>query len=159
MKNNFWILVSTVFIFSLLSSTSVSAFSAEVHISDEYAKVSTGERIYFKVDIYYPENTVRKDLSFEYEIRNKGDIIVHSKVLKAIETQASFMDYLVIPENTGRGLHTLSIKITDYENLNKKISTSFYISNNQIIYIVIIVMLFVLLIGVVIYLVCRRRKK
>ncbi|GAF87267.1 unnamed protein product, partial [marine sediment metagenome] len=56
------LVILTVFILSLFSLICVSALSADIHISDKYTKVSADERIYFKVDIYYPENTVRKDL-------------------------------------------------------------------------------------------------
>ncbi len=119
------ILFAVIILFNLYF---VSSMSAKVFVPEKYSEVYTGERVYFGIEIKYPENPSRKDIILEYEILNPEDeIITESKVLKAIETQASFMDFLVIPENIKSGRYTLKIYISDYEDLNQEISVSFKI--------------------------------
>lgn len=111
----------------LFNLTPARALSLSVHVPEKYTDVQSGERFYFEVEIRYPENPKRKDLKFIYEIKDGNKIIAQAKSLKAIETQASFMDFIVIPESAKKGLHTINVKIQDYESLSEEISTSFMI--------------------------------
>lgn len=118
------IILSILFI--LLSMQVASALSVSVHVPEKYNEVYAGERFYFEIEVKYPENPERKDLRLEYEVRDsKGELVAFSKVLKAIETQASFVDYIVIPEQTVPGLHLIEVKISDYEDLSESVSASF----------------------------------
>ena len=105
----------------------VFALSIMVHVPEKYTDVEAGERFYFELEIKYPENPRRKDLRLNYEIKKDDEIIAQAKHLKAIETQASFMDYIVIPENTESGLYIINIVINDYEDLKEEVSASFYV--------------------------------
>ncbi len=117
-----------VILFGFLSLASVSALSVVVHVPEKYTDVVAGERFYFEIEVKYPENPSRKDLRLEYEILTQdGEVVAQSKVLKAIETQASFMDFIVIPESAGKGMHIIKIKITDYEGLSEEVEASFQI--------------------------------
>ena len=83
--------ICLIFIGFVLFVNLVSALSVVVHVPEKYVSVVAGERFYFEVEVKYPENPSRKDLSLEYKILTRdGDVIAQSKVLKAIETQASF---------------------------------------------------------------------
>ena len=108
-----------IFVLSLFSLTSVSALSIVVHVPEKYTDVIAGERFYFEIEVKYPENPSRKDLRLNYEIMKDGEVIAQSKVLKAVETQASFMDFIVIPESAEKGMHIIKVKIADYEDLNE----------------------------------------
>jgi hypothetical protein len=137
------------------------ALTAEVHVPEKYTEVKAGERFYFELEIRYPENKSRKDLRLEYEIVEKGEVIAKSKFLKAIETQASFMDYVVIPDSAKSGLHEINVKISDYEDLSTEVSATFKVieKDSEIkLYFYIIVVL-IALFGVVISLEIRRLKK
>ena len=114
-------------LFYFLSLTSVSALSIVVHVPEKYTDVQAGERFYFEIEVKYPENPSRKDLRLNYEILKDNEIIAQSKVLKAIETQASFIDFIVIPESAEKGLHIIKVKITDYEGLSEEVSASFQV--------------------------------
>jgi hypothetical protein len=147
--------------FLLLPTTSVLALSAVVHIPEKYTDVKAGERLYFELEIRYPENSSRKDLRLEYEIVKDGEVIATSKFLKAVETQASFMDYVVIPETASGGLHEIRVQVKDYETLSEEVSASFKVINkdNEFkIYFYIIVGMIVIL-GVVISWEINRLKK
>jgi len=60
-----------------------------------------------------------------------GNLVSQSKALKAVETQASFIDFLVIPESVKSGLYTINIKIEDYEGLSEEVSASFNVVGKQ----------------------------
>jgi hypothetical protein len=131
---------------------SVSALSLVVHVPEKYTDVTAGERFYFEIDVKYPENPSRKDLRLEYEIFDVEDnLIAQAKTLKAIETQASFIDFIVIPEVAQDGLHVINVKVTDYESLSEEVSASFHVTgaeNDQIIMYLMIILGAIILVGV-----------
>ncbi|GAG37001.1 unnamed protein product [marine sediment metagenome] len=122
-----WIIIFLI-ILNFISIASVSALSVVVQIPEKYIDVMAGERFYFEIEVKYPENPSRKDLRLNYEILTQdGEIIAQSKVLKAIETQASFIDFIVIPESADSGLYIINVKISDYEGLSEEVGASFQI--------------------------------
>lgn len=148
---NFFVICG-VAIFLLCPTSIVFALSAQVHIPEKYTDVKAGERLYFELEIRYPENPTRKDLRLEYEIVKDDEVIAKSKFLKAVETQASFMDYVVIPESANGGLYEIRVQVKDYEKLSEEVSASFKVINkdNELkIYFYIIVGLIVAL-GIII---------
>ena len=121
------IFVVSIILFFSFTVKIVQALSINTHIPEKYTDVFPGERLYFEVEIKYPENPVRKDLRLNYEIIENGEVIAKAKFLKAIETQASFMDYIVIPEIAQPGMYEINVKISDYEELNEEVSSSFQV--------------------------------
>jgi len=126
--------VKKIFLFFLtgfflisFSIASASALSIVVHVPEKYTDVEAGERFYFEIEVKFPENPSRKDLRLNYEILKDNEIIAQSKVLKAIETQASFIDFIVIPKSAETGLHIIKIGISDYENLSEEVEASFHV--------------------------------
>jgi hypothetical protein len=119
------ILIISICIGVFSSAPSVFALSVSTNISEKYTEIQAGERLYFEVDIKYPENPQRKDLQLNYEVTKDNVVIAQSKVLKAIETQAQFLDFIVIPASSKTGLYNLNVKISDYGELNDEVSTSF----------------------------------
>ena len=113
----------------LINIASVSALSITAHVPEKYTDVVAGERLYFEIELKYPENPSRKDLKLNYEILKDNEVIAQAKVLKAIETQASFMDFIVIPESAEKGMHVIKIKISDYETLSEEVEASFYVTS------------------------------
>ncbi len=111
----------------VFNATPALALSIMVHVPEKYTDVQAGERFYFEVEIKYPENPRRKDLRLNYEIKKDDEVMAQAKHLKAIETQASFMDYIVIPESTETGMYIINVVITDYEGLHEEVSASFHV--------------------------------
>ena len=115
---------------------------------------------FFSEDIFNRD----KDLRLNYEILTQdGEVIAQSKVLKAVETQASFMDFIVIPESADSGMHIIKVKISDYEILSEEVEASFYVtsgSGGQIKMYFFILLGVVILVGVlvVINIVLSRKK-
>jgi hypothetical protein len=134
--------------------TSVSALSLVVHVPEKYTDVIAGERFYFEIEVKYPENPSRKDLRLEYEILTEdGDLVSQAKALKAVETQASFIDFIVIPESADGGLHIINVKVKDYESLSEEVSSSFHVksagADNITLYLIIILGV-VILVGILV---------
>jgi hypothetical protein len=139
----------------------ILAASVSVHVPEKYTDVKAGERLYFEIEVKYPENNTRKDLRIEYQILKDDNLIATSKVLKAIETQASFMDYIVIPESTKKGMHEILVNVEDYNDLNIQASSSFYVTEKDSelkIYFYIIVGFIIILGIIVIWQINRLRK-
>ena len=142
----------------LWPESQVFAFNAAIHVPEKYTDVLAGERFYFEIEIKYPENTSRKDLRLEYNITKNGEIISQSKVLKAIETQASFMDYVVIPNSAEQGLYEIKVKISDYQGLNKETSASFNVASqdNSMLYYFLVLLAAIIIFGVFVMIEIRR---
>lgn len=131
MKIISWVLF-LVILFGFMNLSFVSGISIAVHVPEKYTDVGAGERFYFEIEVKYPENPLRKDLRLEYEILDKNrELIAQSKVLKAVEIQASFMDFIVIPENVNSGLYFIKVKISDYETLSEEVESSFQVISNS----------------------------
>ena len=144
MNFKYW---AIAFILSFLAvavlSVSVSAMTVTVSIPKKYAEVKAGEEVYFETEIKYPENNTRKDLRIEYSVKDKdGNEVAYLKVLKAIETQASFVDSIPIPESTTPGMYKIEMKISDYKDLDQEVAASFNVTkagNNIQTYLFIII--------------------
>jgi len=95
-------------------------------------------------------------------LNSENEIIAGSKVLKAIETQASFMDFLIIPEGIKSGKYIIKIKIGDYEDLNQEISTNFkiigYKRDKSILYFSVIIFTIIFMSVLIIISVLNRKK-
>ena len=116
-----YLILLVVLLFNMFAS--VSALSLVVHVPEKYTDVTAGERFYFEIDVKYPENPSRKDLRLEYEILTQdGELVSQAKALKAVETQASFIDFIVIPAVVGGGMHIINVKVKDYETLSEEYS-------------------------------------
>lgn len=117
--------------FVVLSTPVAHALTITIHIPEKYTDVSAGERIYFEVDVKFPENPTRQDLRLFYEITHNGEVVATAQFLKAIETQASFIDYIVLPENVEPGLHIITARIQDYADLEEEVFASFHVVGSE----------------------------
>jgi hypothetical protein len=118
-------LVMIVIVVGRILAVPADAISIATRISDQSTDVSGGDRLYFEVEIKYPENDQRKDLRIEYQVLENGKTIASEKVLRAVETQASFLEYIVIPKNASGGIHELKAEISDYADMREEVSATF----------------------------------
>jgi len=141
--------------------TPALALSAVIDIAEKYSTVEAGEKIYFLVAIKYPENTRRKDLRIIYEINKDGKLVTSAKFLKAIETQASFMDSITIPELSPAGIHTVDVQIMDYDSLSEEVSKGFTVitsrSEKHTQYFYLTIISIILMNGALLIILLRRR--
>jgi hypothetical protein len=138
------------------SVESGNALSLAVNVPDKYSEVTAGERCFFEMIVKYPENLGRVDLRFEYKVFGPdGELVAQSKVLKAIETQASFIDSIAIPSSAVNGVYSLEVRILDYSELDEEILTSFHVvsleSDKLQLYFIILILVVVFIGGLVMY--------
>ncbi|MBS3087821.1 hypothetical protein J4226_04470 [Candidatus Pacearchaeota archaeon] len=120
-------------LFAIFSLINVSALSATVHVPEKYNEVNAGDRFYFELAIRYPENPTRVDLRLEYEVVDDGgEVVTQAKALKAVETQASFLDFVVLPEKMDYGKYEINVYVKDYGDLSEKVGSSFYVTKNRV---------------------------
>lgn len=131
------------------------AFSLTTRIGDQSTEVKAGDRLYFDVEIKWPENPRRQDLRVEYQILDNGEVIASEKVLRAVETQASFLDYLVVPTNTKSGMKEFNVIIQTYDgSLKEELKATFYVmetSNQTLLYFLILAGAIVLVVALVVF--------
>jgi len=165
MKKTHSIFVS-IFLFLAIVALPYSAYAMTitVGIPEKYSEIQAGEKVYLETEVKWPENAGRKDLRIEYSVKNKaGDEVAYLKVLKAIETQASFMDLISIPESTPPGMYKISVKLGDYKDLDQEVTASFNVAkggdNIQTYLFIIIGILGVIVFFVIfeLFLMVRRR--
>lgn len=135
------------------------AMSITLGIPDKYTEVKAGDPLYFITEVKYPENDARKDLRIEYYLMNKDNVEVgYMKVLKAIETQASFMDSMTIPVGTESGMYRVVAKIADYQELKEEVGASFNVvkspnESNKLYLLIILILVAIIAVGFIIQLV------
>lgn len=131
MKRRARLLVVTLGLLLLVGSyvapTPASALSIAARVADQSTEAAPMDRVYFDVEIKYPENLTRKDLRITAELKQNGSIIATAKSLRAVETQTSFLDYIVVPESAKTGTTELNVVVEDYEGLKKEVSSTFQV--------------------------------
>lgn len=112
-------------------SAPASAISVAARVADQSTEAGPMDRVYFDVEIKYPENLIRKDLRITAELKQDGKVIATAKSLRAVETQASFLDYIVVPESAKAGSTELNVIVEDYESLRKEVSATFQVIGGE----------------------------
>lgn len=161
-----FVVVIILFISMVTVPFATYALSIVVRVPEKYTDVEAGERFYFNIEIKYPENPSRSDLRLFYEITKDDKLVAQAKVLKAVETQASFIDFIVLPESAKKGLYILNVTVEDYTDLKEEVSASFHVigsKGNEIrIYFFIllgVIIFFGIFFGVQIFIKRERAKK
>ncbi|MCH7850128.1 MAG: hypothetical protein IH845_00610 [Nanoarchaeota archaeon] len=155
------IIIIGIIFFNFIGIASVSALSITVHVPEKYNEVNAGERFYFEISVKYPENPTRIDLRLTYEVVDaNGEVIASAKTLKAVETQASFIDFIVLPDEMEFGRHEIDILVRDYGDLDEKVGSSFNVTRNRVdtlfTYVYILIGAVVLLLILIIVVLLRR---
>ncbi len=125
MKKVFMCLIACILLSSLVFAQ--EPIELKIGILEKSHEVQPGEKVYFKVELKDKENLGRHDVSLEYEIKRGNDVIIFSKELKAIETQASFLQSMEIPENVQEGQYSIAVTVNDKESS----SASFYVKKSK----------------------------
>lgn len=142
----------------LLSISTGSAIEVSVKISERYYEVQAGEDIYFQIELKDKEAIGRHDVSLEYEVKYKDEVIAFSKELKAIETQASFVEFIKIPESAEDGIYSLVVTI----NYEDSAAASFYVKSvaeEQIEIYFVMLAVIILVVGSLIWLEIHKTRK
>jgi hypothetical protein len=114
-KVNFWIL--SIFLIVFLSGNVIAAAleggTLSVSIPENHEKVQAGEMLQFKLEIENIQKAGRHDIQLDYYIKKNDIVINHRRELKAVETQASFLSSIKVPEETLPGIYDIEVGIDD----------------------------------------------
>ena len=142
-------IIFSVFIAILLTSQFISAFELSVTIPDKYQEIQAGETLQFQIAIKNIEKAGRHDIRLDYQLK-KGNIILNSRrELKAVETQASFLSSIKVPEETPSGVYTIEVIVNEKE----EVSTNFNVKSSEMaqikIYLIILIIAIVIVGGLI----------
>lgn len=95
-------------------ATSEISSNLEIEIPSRYSSVDSGEQIYFTTRLMNLAQIGRRDVTLTYEIVDSSEkILVSKSETVAVETQASFVNNLIIPEGTLAGDYTLRVTLSE----------------------------------------------
>jgi len=142
-------IIFSVFIAILLISQFISAFELSVTIPDKYQEIQAGETLQFQIAIKNIEKAGRHDIQLDYQLK-KGSIILNSRrELKAVETQASFLSSIKVPEETPAGIYTIGVIVNEKE----EVSANFNVKSSEMaqikIYLIILIIAIVVIGGLI----------
>jgi len=106
-----------IFLWIFLSGfvSAANSFNLEVEIPSQYTTAFEGEKIHFTVKVINLANLERMDITLEYKILQGEDEINFKRETVAVETQASFVGEILIPEKTKGGDSVLQVRIIGAE--------------------------------------------
>lgn len=120
-----------VFIFIFFCFELISSLDIIVSFPSE-PEVKAGDKIYFEVDVRYPENFERKDLYIIHSVKDmSGKEVLTFQSLRAIQNRISFVDYVFIPSNFETGNYIFEIDVNDGEKNLGQSKLSFFVLNED----------------------------
>lgn len=126
----FRIFIMSLALFALLTSPLISAeggFNLKVEIPPEYQKILPGEDIFATLSLFNLDNELRKDTTIEYWIIGPTGEIGRRQETIAIETQASLVRSLTLPEDAPEGDYSLQARVLYDEGREQLASGSFVV--------------------------------
>ncbi len=110
----------------------IESFNVEIELPASYQNVASGSEVWFTIKLLNLANTQRMDVTLNYDIvDSNGQSIVHNSKTVAIETQASFVADLKIPENTPAGEYNVNVVVSSSLG-DSKASSALKVSSKKI---------------------------
>jgi hypothetical protein len=119
---------------SRINSFAISQVSSnlEVDIPSDYKQVAAGDKIWFTTKLLNLADVGRRDVTLTYKVTdNKQNVLVSKSETVAVQTQASFVGSLEIPQNAPTGDYILSVFLNSVgESRGIETQSSFRIVKN-----------------------------
>jgi len=153
-KNQYKALIILVILmlFPIVASAQ-QAINLEIVIPDSYKKTVKGNKIYFTINLLNLGANQRFDVTLKYDLLNKNnEILATNSKTVAIETQASIVGNLDIPDKLSQGEYLLRATVF-YPEGESKAETTIYIKEKEDInpfYYLIIFFVALVLLGLII---------
>ena len=134
-----------------ISEGELEGLELSVIVPEKYQKVQAGEMLQFEISLKNLQKTGRHDIQLDYYIKKNEIVITHRRELKAVETQASFLSSIKVPEETPSGIYTIEVIINEKE----EVSTNFNVKSSEMaqikMYILILTVIIVIVGGLVLW--------
>jgi len=106
------IIISLTLVALISLSCSAAPFNLEIDLPSTYKSVSPGADIWFTLNILNLANTDRVDVTLKYDLVDEyNNVLVTKSKTVAVETQASFVADLKVPENAKLGNYYLKVNM------------------------------------------------
>lgn len=120
-----------------------------VIVPEKYQKVQAGEMLQFQISLKNIQKAGRHDIQLDYYIKKNEIIITYRRELKAVETQASFLASIKVPEETLPGIYKIEVEINEKESA----VATFYIKSSEFgqirMYLIILIIAIVVVGGMI----------
>lgn len=134
----------------VIQSGDLEGLEASVFVPEKYQRVQAGEMLQFQTSIKNIARSGRHDVQLDYYIKKNEIVITHSRELKAVETQASFLASIKVPEETLPGIYEIEVQINEEESA----LATFYVTSSDIGQIqtyLIVLIIAIIIVGVMIF--------
>lgn len=133
----------------IISGGELEGLELSVVVPEKYQNVRAGEMLQFKIELKNIEKAGRHDIQLDYYIKKNDITLAHRRELKAIETQASFLSSIKVPEETLPGLYNIEVQINEEESSIEV----FYVKSSEVgqirAYLIILIIAIVLVGGMI----------
>jgi len=99
-----------------------------VMVPEKYQRVQAGEMLQFQVALKNIQKAGRHDIQLDYFVKKNEIMITNRRELKAVETQASFLSSIKIPEETLPGIYNIEVQINEEESA----IATFYVKSSDV---------------------------
>jgi len=107
---------------------SLNGLELSVVVPEKYQNVQAGEMLQFQTSIKNIEVAGRHDVQLDYYVKKNEIVIAHRRELKAVETQASFLASIKVPEEMLPGIYNIEVEINEDENA----LATFYVKSSDV---------------------------
>lgn len=155
-KENWFFVFFCIFFFSfffILAQESIfsnaDGMDLSISIPEKYKNVQAGDLLQFEIFIKSKERDGRYDVQLDY-IMKKNDIVVNQRrELKAIETQASFLSSLSVPDELLPGIYSVEVIL----NEERSVMETFYVKSSEMTrikaYFIVLIVAFLVIGGMI----------
>lgn len=120
-----------------------------IFIPEKYQRVKAGEELQFQILITNIQKIGRHDIQLDYSIKKNEILLTKRREIKAIETQASFLSSINVPEETLPGIYNIEVEINEEQSA----MATFYVQSSDFrqvkIYLIVLIMAIILIGGII----------
>ncbi len=142
-----------------ISSRDLTGLEISVFVPEKYQRVQAGEMLQFQTSLKNIARSGRHDVQLDYYIKKNEITISNKRELKAVETQASFLASIKVPEETLPGIYNIEVQINEEENA----LATFYVKSSEVgqirTYLIILIVAIVLVGGMITWQLHKLTKK
>ncbi len=111
-----------------IESGDLQGLELSVFVPEKYQNVQAGEMLQFQISLKNIQKLGRHDIQLDYYIKKNEITISNRRELKAVETQASFLASIKVPEETLPGIYNIEVQINEEESA----IATFYVKSSDI---------------------------
>jgi hypothetical protein len=123
-------LVCSLLLLLLIPTLVAGTFNMKVEIPDEYRHIEGGD-VYVSFSLFNLENQERKDITIEYWVMGPEGEFGRMTETLAIETQASLVRSITVPEHAVDGRYSIQGRVLYGEGKEQLSSATFYIEQPE----------------------------